>query len=49
MIELDSVSKSFWTGRQRKVIFDRASLRVELGNSLGSSPPTAQARRRSST
>lgn len=29
------VSKSFWTGTQRKVILDRASFRVELGESLG--------------
>ena len=29
------MSKSFWTGQQRKVILDRASFRVELGNSLG--------------
>ena len=35
MIEFDGVSKSFWTGKQRKVILDRASFRVELGNSLG--------------
>lgn len=35
MIEFDNVSKSFWTGMQRKVILDRASFRVELGNSLG--------------
>ena len=35
MLEFDSVSKSFWTGKQRKVILDRASFRVELGNSLG--------------
>ena len=35
MIEFDNVSKSFWTGKQRKVILDRASFRVELGNSLG--------------
>lgn len=35
MIEFDTVSKSFWTGRQRKVILDRASFRVEVGNSLG--------------
>jgi capsular polysaccharide transport system ATP-binding protein len=39
MIEFDSVSKSFWTGKQRKVILDRASFRVELGNSLGSLAP----------
>ena len=35
MIEFENVSKSFWTGTQRKVILDRASFRVELGNSLG--------------
>jgi capsular polysaccharide transport system ATP-binding protein len=35
MIEFQSVSKSFWTGKTRKVILDRASFRVELGNSLG--------------
>jgi capsular polysaccharide transport system ATP-binding protein len=35
MIEFQSVSKSFWTGTQRKVILDRASFRVELGNSMG--------------
>ena len=35
MIEFDTVSKSFWTGTRRKVILDRASLRVELGRSLG--------------
>lgn len=35
MIEFDEVSKSFWTGTQRKVILDRASFRVELGRSLG--------------
>ena len=35
MIEFNNVSKSFWTGQRRKVILDRASLRVELGNSLG--------------
>ncbi|MBD3763343.1 MAG: ATP-binding cassette domain-containing protein [Rhodobacterales bacterium] len=35
MIEFDRVSKSFWTGSQRKVILDRASFRVELGHSLG--------------
>ncbi len=35
MIEFDTVSKSFWTGKTRKVILDRASFRVELGNSLG--------------
>lgn len=35
MIEFDTVSKSFWTGTQRKVILDRVSFRVEIGNSLG--------------
>jgi len=35
MLEFDTVSKSFWTGQRRKVILDRASFRVELGNSLG--------------
>lgn len=35
MIEFRNVSKSFWTGEQRKVILDRASFRVELGTSLG--------------
>ena len=35
MLEFTNVSKSFWTGKQRKVILDRASFRVEMGNSLG--------------
>jgi capsular polysaccharide transport system ATP-binding protein len=35
MLEFENVSKSFWTGTQRKVILDQASFRVELGNSLG--------------
>ena len=35
MLEFNNVSKSFWTGKQRKVILDRASFRVELGHSLG--------------
>lgn len=35
MLEFDNVSKSFWTGAQRKVILDRASFRVDLGESLG--------------
>jgi len=35
MIEFQSVSKSFWTGKTRKVILDRASFRVDIGNSLG--------------
>lgn len=35
MIEFENVSKSFWTGTRRKVILDRVSFKVELGNSLG--------------
>ena len=35
MIEFDNVSKSFWTGTQRKVILDQASFRIELGRSIG--------------
>jgi capsular polysaccharide transport system ATP-binding protein len=35
MIEFQEVSKSFWTGTQRKVILDRASFRVDLGTSFG--------------
>ena len=35
MIEFENVSKSFWTGKTRKVILDRASFRVELGKSMG--------------
>lgn len=35
MLEFVEVSKSFWTGKQRKVILDQASFRVELGNNLG--------------
>lgn len=35
MIEFANVSKSFWTGTQRKVILEKTSFRVELGNSLG--------------
>ena len=35
MLEFSEVSKSIWTGTQRKVILDRASFRVELGKSLG--------------
>ena len=39
MLEFANVSKSFWTGTQRKVILDRVSFRVELGNSLGMLAP----------
>ncbi|MAU48509.1 MAG: ABC transporter ATP-binding protein [Salipiger thiooxidans] len=35
MLEFDMVSKSFWTGTRRKVILDRVSFRVDLGESLG--------------
>ncbi|MEI4261244.1 ABC transporter ATP-binding protein [Roseovarius sp. D0-M9] len=35
MLEFDNVSKSFWTGTQRKVILDKVSFRVELGRSMG--------------
>lgn len=35
MIEFDRVSKSFWTGKQRKVILNEASFRVEFGRSVG--------------
>jgi capsular polysaccharide transport system ATP-binding protein len=35
MLKFDNVSKSFWTGKQRKVILDQATFSIELGNSLG--------------
>ncbi len=35
MLEFINVSKSFWTGKQRKVILDQASFKVELGHSMG--------------
>jgi len=35
MLEFENVSKSYWTGTQRKVILDRVSFRVELGTSVG--------------
>lgn len=35
MIEFRNVSKSFWTGKTRKVILDQASFRIDLGRSLG--------------
>ncbi|MGR3271953.1 ATP-binding cassette domain-containing protein [Thalassococcus profundi] len=35
MLEFENVSKSFWTGSHRKVILDRVSMRVPLGESLG--------------
>ncbi len=35
MIEFRNVSKSFWTGTQRKVILDQSSFKIELGRSMG--------------
>ena len=35
MLEFENVSKSFWTGTQRKVILEQASFKVKLGHSLG--------------
>ena len=35
MIEFMNVSKSFWTGKQRKIILDQCSFHVELGRSMG--------------
>ncbi len=35
MIEFENVSKSFWTGTQRKVILDKVSFRIDLGKSIG--------------
>ncbi len=35
MIEFENVSKSFWTGKQRKVILEAASFHVEVGKSVG--------------
>ncbi|WP_298970278.1 ATP-binding cassette domain-containing protein [uncultured Roseobacter sp.] len=35
MLAFENVSKSFWTGSQHKVILDKVSFKVELGNSLG--------------
>jgi len=35
MLEFENVSKSFWTGTQRKVILENASFRVERGRSMG--------------
>ncbi|MCB1339598.1 MAG: ATP-binding cassette domain-containing protein [Pseudooceanicola sp.] len=34
-LEFSNVSKSFWTGTQRKVILDQVSFRVDLGRSFG--------------
>ena len=39
MLEFENVTKSFWTGVQRKVILEKASFKVELGNSLGIRAP----------
>ena len=35
MLEIVNVSKSYWTGTQRKIILDKVSFQVELGTSLG--------------
>jgi capsular polysaccharide transport system ATP-binding protein len=35
MLEFDNVSKSYWTGKRRKVILSNASFQVRSGNSLG--------------
>ncbi|NIZ14281.1 ABC transporter ATP-binding protein [Phaeobacter sp. HF9A] len=35
MLEFVNVSKSYWTGTQRKVILDQVSFQVNLGTSLG--------------
>jgi len=35
MLAFENVTKSFWTGSQDKVILDRVSFEVRLGNSLG--------------
>lgn len=35
MLEFENVSKSFWTGTQRKVILEDASFTVRLGMNLG--------------
>ena len=35
MMEFDTVSKAFWTGREWKVILHDASFRIEQGKSLG--------------
>ncbi|KUP94151.1 ABC transporter ATP-binding protein [Tritonibacter horizontis] len=35
MLEFVNVSKSYWTGTQRKVILDKVSFQVHLGTSLG--------------
>lgn len=35
MLEFQNVSKSFWTGKTRKVILDQATFRIELGKSMG--------------
>ena len=35
MIEFRNVSKSFWTGKTRKVILDRADFTINIGQSMG--------------
>ena len=47
MLEFVNVSKSFWTGTQRKIILDRVSFRVELGTSLGILAPNGTGKKHS--
>lgn len=35
MLAFENVSKSYWTGSQHKVILDKVSFKIDLGNSLG--------------
>jgi capsular polysaccharide transport system ATP-binding protein len=35
MLEFENVSKSYWTGSQRKVNLEKVSFRVDVGRSLG--------------
>jgi capsular polysaccharide transport system ATP-binding protein len=35
MLEFESVSKTYWTGRQRKIILEDASFTIERGMNLG--------------
>lgn len=35
MLEFENVSKSYWTGKRRKIILDQASFRIEKGRSMG--------------
>ena len=44
MLEFVNVSKSYWTGTQRKIILDKVSFQVELGTSLGILAPNGTAK-----